>query len=153
MRSTARYIGEMDSSGQITNDRLIFSDVNLNDRKSEADTQAKVRMFAPLYLGSRQVPQERWTTTPLYRIDYATAAAQSRPSPIVLTLERAEFEDEDERLTSEGVLRREAMREAFSVTDIEDGDGEAMKPTEVILRLQTLGLDDEYWVDTGLFRM
>ena len=153
MRSTARYIGEMDSSGQITNDRLIFSDINLNDRKSEADTQAKVRMFAPLYLGSRQVPQERWTTTPLYRIDYATAAAQSRPSPIVLTLERAEFEDEDERLTSEGVLRREAMREAFSVTDIEDGDGEAMKPTEVILRLQTLGLDDEYWVDTGLFRM
>lgn len=153
MRSTARYIGEMDSSGQITDDRLIFSNVNLNSRKTEADNQAQVRMFAPLYLGSRQVPQERWTTTPLYRIDYGTAAAQSRVGPLVLTLEREDFEDEDDRVTSEGVLRREAMREAFSVTEILDGEGEAMKPTEVVLRLQTLGLDDDYWVDTGLFRL
>lgn len=153
MRSTARYIGEMDSSGQITNDRVIFSNVNLNARKSESDNQAKVRMFAPIYVGSRQVPQERWTTTPLYRIDYATPAAQSRPSPLVVSLEREDFEDEDERVTSEGILRREAMREAFTVADIEDGEGEAMKPSEVVLRLQTLGLDDEYWVDTGLFRL
>lgn len=153
MRSTARYIGEMDSSGQITDDRLAFSDVNLNTRKSESDNQARLRMFAPIYLGSRQVPQERWTTTPLYRIDYATAAAQSRPGPLLLTLERADFEEEDDRVTSEDVLRREAMREAFTVTEIEDGEGEAMKPSEVVLRLQTLGLDDEYWVDTGLFRL
>lgn len=153
MRSTARYIGEMDSSGQIVDDRVIFSNVNLNARKNEADNQARIRMFAPVYLGSRQVPQDRWTTTPLYRIDYATASAQSRPGPLVLTLEREDFEDEDERVTSEGVLRREAMREAFSVTEIEDGEGEGMKLTEVVLRLQTLGLDDEYWVDTGLFRL
>ena len=153
MRSTARYIGEMDTSGQITADRVLFSDVDL-DAKGAGQT-ATVAMFAPVLIGARQLPLDRWTTTPLYRLDYANDAARRRPAPIRLTLERADAPDDDpEAPTAEDVLRREALREAFRVTDpVEDGAGDGMKPGDVVLRLQTLGFVDDYWIDTGVFRI
>lgn len=152
MQSTARYIGEMDSSGQIMADRILFSNVDLDARKSAQDLEAEITMYTPVYLGARQLPLERWTTTPLYCLDFASQSAQSR-APLRVTFERTEFDEDPEVETSETVLRREAMREAFSVTEVEDAEGDAMKPAEVQLRLHTLGFEDEYWIDTGLFRL
>ncbi|WP_372571416.1 virulence factor SrfB [Ruegeria jejuensis] len=152
MQSTARYIGEMDTSGQILTDRILFSDVDLDDRKSASDLEASVKMYTPIHLGARQLPLERWTTTPLYRLDFATQSAQGR-APLNVTFERTEFDGDSDVETSDTVLRREAMREAFSVTEVEDAEGDSMKPGEVQLRLHTLGFEDEYWIDTGLFRL
>ncbi|MDK3075218.1 virulence factor SrfB [Sedimentitalea sp. JM2-8] len=152
MQSTARYIGEMDTSGQIMQARLLFADVDLDARKTENDLIAEITMYAPVYLGSRQLRLERWTTTPLYRLDFASQSAQSR-APLKVTFERTEFDGDPDRETSETALRREAMREAFAVTELEDREGTAMKPGEVDLRLHTLGFQDEYWIDTGLFRL
>lgn len=152
MQSTARYIGEMDTSGQIMADRVLFADVDLDARKSESDLVAQITMYTPVYLGSRQLPLERWTTTPLYRLDFATQSAQAR-APLRVTFERAEFDGDPDRETSDTVLRREAMREAFVVTEVEDNEGTAMKTGEVDLSLHTLGFEDEYWIDTGLFRL
>jgi hypothetical protein len=152
MQSTARYIGEMDSSGQIMADRILFADVDLDARKTESDLVARATMYTPIYLGARQLPLERWTTTPLYRLDFATHAAQAR-APLTVTFERSEFDEDPDRETSETVLRREAMREAFMVTELEDSEGTGMKVGEVELRLHTLGFQDDYWIDTGLFRL
>jgi len=152
MQSTARFIGEMDSSGQIMADRVLFSDVDLDAAKPSGDSEATLTMYTPLHLGARQLPLERWTTTPLYRLDFATQSAQSR-APLNVTFERAEFDEDPEVETSDSVLRREAMREAFTVSEVEDSEGTAMKKTEVSLRLHTLGFEDEYWIDTGLFRL
>ncbi|MDF1717776.1 MAG: virulence factor SrfB [Antarcticimicrobium sp.] len=152
MQSTARFIGEMDSSGQIMSDRLLFSDLDLDARKSEADMVAEMTMYAPVHLGSRQLPLERWTTTPLYLLDFASSSAEAR-APLHVTFERTEFDEDPERETSETALRREAMREAISVIELEDRDRDAMKPSEVVLRLHTLGFADAYWIDTGLFRL
>ncbi len=151
MRSTARFIGEMDSSGQITDDRLLFADVDLDSRQAQAGQTATLTMYAPVYLGARQLPLERWATTPLYRLDFATPAAEAR-APLRVTFERAEYDDDPDRETSDTVLAREAMREAFAITDVEDNEGMG-KPGEVRLRLHTLGFEDEYWIDTGLFRL
>lgn len=152
MQSTARYIGEMDTSGQITEDRILFRDVDLDARKSEADSIATMTMYTPVHLGSRQLPLQRWMTTPLYRLDFATDSAQGR-APLRVTFERTEFDGDPDRETADTALRREAMREAFSVTELEDSEGTPMKPGEVQLKLQTLGLQDDYWIDTGLFRL
>lgn len=152
MQSTARYIGEMDSTGQITDARLLFSDLDLDARPQASDLEAVTTMYAPMYLGARQLPLERWTTMPLYRLDFATPAAETR-APLRVTFERAEFDEDPDNETSETVLRREAMREAFSITEVEDAEGTAMKTGEVKLRLHTLGFEDEYWIDTGLFRL
>jgi hypothetical protein len=150
MASTARFIGEMDRSGQIMDARLLFQNVDL-DAKTPAAMEAQLRMDTPLHLGSRQLPLERWTTTPLYRLDFATDAAAAR-APLTVTFERDDVDDDPDRQTAVTVLRREVMREAFRVSSVEDADG-AGKPGEVSLRLHTLGFDDEYWIDTGLFRL
>ena len=39
------------------------------------------------------------------------------------------------------------------ITEVEDGAGDGMKNTDVSLRLHTLGFEDEYWIDTGVFRL
>jgi len=152
MQSTARYIGQMENSGQIMDANLLFSNVDLDARKSESDMLSTITMHTPVFLGSRQLPLERWTTTPLYRLDFATQSAELR-APLKVTFERTEFDEDPEKETSESVLRREAMREAFSVTELEDAEGDGMKVGEVQLRLHTLGFEDEYWIDTGLFRL
>ena len=152
MMSTARFIGEMDSSGQILDDRVLFADVDLDAAKPADDGEASLTMYTPLHLGARQLPLERWTTTPLYRLDFATRAAQTR-APLKVTFERSEFDEDPDNETSDSVLRREAMREAITVSEVEDGEGTDMKKTEVQLRLHTLGFEDEYWIDTGLFRL
>lgn len=151
MKSTARFVGEMDNNGQIKDERLMFSELDLDAKSKGGEQTATVNMFAPIHIGSRQLPVERWTTTPLFRLDYANAAAQKRPSPIRVTFEKAEFDDEDSE-TSEDKLRREALREAFEITEVEDGIGDGMKNTDIRLKLHTLGFDDEYWIDTGVFQ-
>jgi hypothetical protein len=70
-----------------------------------------------------------------------------------VTFERTEFDGDPDRETSETALRREAMREAFVVSELEDSEGTPMKASEVDLRLHTLGFADDYWIDTGLFRL
>lgn len=154
MSSTVRFVGEMDTNEQILDERLMFSNLDL-DRKSDGSEQiATVDMYAPMHIGSRQLPLERWTTTPMFRLDYANVSAQKRPVPIKVTFEKAEFDENDGEVeASEKILRREALREAFAITDVEDGDGDTMKPTDILLRLHTLGFDDEYWLDTGVFRI
>lgn len=152
MRSTARFLGEMDTNGQIVAERVLFSDIDLDRKKSGGEQTATVSMFAPVHIGSRQLPLERWTTTPLFRLDFANARAQARPTPIRVELTRADYEDDDDRPNAEAVLRREALREAFAITDVEDGEGYAMKPSDLVLKLHTLGFDDDYWIDTGVFR-
>ncbi|WP_116132932.1 virulence factor SrfB [Tropicimonas sp. IMCC34043] len=156
MRSTARFIGEMDTSGQIVDERLLFSDIDLDQAKRGAAQMTELRMFSPVHIGSRQLPLERWTTTPLYRLDFANAAAQQRPTPIRVVLEKLEFDDggdDEDNPTAEQTLRRESVREAFGIEEVEDGNQGPMKKEDLVLRLHTLGFDDEYWMDSGIFRL
>ena len=150
MRSTARFIGEMDRNGQILDDRVLFADIDLDRKAAAGERTATLSMFSPVHIGTRQLGLERWTTSPLYRLDFANAAARQRPSPIKVTLEKDEGDDE-ERQTSEARLRFETLREAFRISEVYDGDGDQMKNTDVVLRLQTLGFDDDYWIDTGVY--
>ncbi|MWD30184.1 virulence factor SrfB [Aquicoccus sp. SCR17] len=156
MRSTARFIGEMDTSGQIVDERVLFSDIDLDQAKPGAGQMAELRMFSPIHIGSRQLPLERWTTTPLYRLDFANAAAQQRPTPIRVVMEKVEFDDDggdEDAPSAEDTLRRESVREAFRIEEVEDGNRDQMKTDDLVLRLHTLGFDDEYWMDSGIFRL
>ena len=151
MRSTARFVGEMDLTGRIPESRVLFSEVDL-DRKAPINESATVRMYSPVYIGSRQLPLERWTTTPLFRLDFADRRNQSRPLPIKVELQKSDFDDGDGESNIEK-LRRESMREGFEIDQVEDGEGGAMKKRDVSLNLHTLGFEDEYWIDTGVFQV
>ncbi|MGH8722509.1 MAG: virulence factor SrfB [Burkholderiales bacterium] len=117
-----------------------------------------MRMFAPLRIGFRQLPYERWTATPLYWLDF-TASGGRLSKPLTVTIERADVEeveedgDADPRRKAEIEARRrqaEAMREAFTVSEVLDSAGAECKKSDVRLRLQTLGFEDSYWLDTGI---
>lgn len=151
MRSTARFIGEMDTTGQILDERVLFSD--FDPEASRGGETAIVNVFSPVYIGSRQLALDRWTTTPLYRLDFSNLKAQGRPGPIRVELMKAEFDDDDEDQGSEAKLRRESMQEAIGIGEVTDGDGDAMKKSDMTLSLHTLGFEDDYWLDTGVFRI
>ncbi|MEM1350900.1 MAG: virulence factor SrfB [Pseudomonadota bacterium] len=152
MKSTARFIGEMDRNGQIPSDRVLFSDIDLDKRGRRGDQTAELKMFTPIHIGARQLDLERWTTTPLFRLDFANSGAQARPSPITVVLERDDS-DEDDAQTALANLRRESLREVFRIAELIDAEGDEMKSSDVTLKLHTLGFDDEYWIDTGVFRI
>lgn len=147
MRSTARFIGEMESNGLIPHDKVIFSDVDL-DRGGVA-MEAEVHLYNPMFIGTRQLPLERWTTTPLYLLDFATEEARMRPVPLTVRLEREEVYDDQAEDAAE-LLRIEAAQEGFKVLEVSDAEGAPMKPAEVRLKFNTLGLQSEYWLDTGI---
>lgn len=149
MRSIARYIGEMETNGLIPQHRVIFSDVDLD--RGAAAMESTVLLYNPIHIGARQLPLERWTTTPLYSLDFATEQARNRPVPLRVRLEREEIFD-DQAETATELLRNESAQEAFRVTEVEDAEGVSMKPAEIRLKLNTLGPQGDYWLDTGVVR-
>jgi hypothetical protein len=160
MRSTARFIGEMARNGQIWDDKLLFADLDL-DAASQGGQSADIQMFAPMRIGFRQLPYERWTATPLYLLDF-TPGGGRRSKPFTVTVERADVDDVDEetspdpqRQARNEALRRqaEAMREAFAPTEVVDAQGDPCRLGDVELRLHTLGFDDSYWLDTGVLEL
>ncbi len=150
MRSTARYIGEIERSGQLLSDRVMFSDVDLGTGSSEE--VAEIRLRSPLHIGFRQLPHERWMASPLYRLDFANENAQRRPTPFKVILRRRETDGDAE--TVDEILREEALKEAFIIEEVEDAQGGMCKASDVKLTLHTLGVDEvDYWLDSGTFRM
>jgi hypothetical protein len=150
MRSTARYIGEMERDGRIRAQRVLFSDVDLARRGG--DEAATVRLRAPIHIGFRQLAHERWMASPLYRLDFGNEQAKRRRGPLAVTIARRETDGDAE--SHDQKLRAEALKEAFVIETVEDADGAACLISDVRLALHTLGVDETaYWLDTGVFRI
>ncbi len=142
MRSTARYVGEMEISGQVLNERLLFADIDLEADKAAAGQQeAKMKFWSPTFLGFRQLATERWPATPVYFLDFANPQTAARMAlPLEITLERPDLDDD----------APEEVKEDFKITEIEDADGGTLRPSDVTIRLQTLKVEAGYWLDTGV---
>lgn len=143
MSSTARFIG------QIVDDAIPAEGILFSEQGGEEE--ATLELFAPTFLGFRQLPHARWTTTVLYRLDFANDQAARRPKPFKVTLERREFDTDPE--SAEEALRAEALKEGLLVAEVEDNLGDGAKREDVSLRLHTLGMENDYWLDTGAFRL
>ena len=152
LKSTARYIGQMELSGQILDEKLIFRELDLDKKAAQAPASAEVRLAAPMRIGFRQLPLERWMASPLYSLKFANPQrAASQHKPFTVTLERAELEaDLDDDTPEERRQNAEAIKEEFRITDVVDAQRDSLRTSDVVLRLQTLGSDDAYWLDTGI---
>ena len=152
MRSTARFVGVMQSSGQIFENDVIFSEADgPPGSRAGGEEEAELAVYNPVHIGFRQLGLPRWTTTPLYLLDFANESVLKRPLPVKVTLKRRDSYDDLEN--PEHNLRLEAAREAFVVDYVEDGVGDTCHKDDVRLRLQTLGAEDNYWLDTGVVRL
>lgn len=149
MRSTARFIGLMENNDQIRRDQILFQPGNpaIGER---ANTTAKVTLHTPKSIGFRQLKLDRWTTTPIYQLDFATDESRGMPAPFSVTLERPEIDAAEEEMSLEKLQHLEALQEVLKVADVFNGQGDDIGPTQVKLILQTMGLQTDYWLDTGI---
>ena len=105
LESTARYIGEVGNDGQIRKARVWF-DIDLN-AKNEVELMRSVTFANPVTIGFRQLPVERWTTTRLYHVDFASPDARSNAQGrLPYTLKMAYRLAEVEADATEGRARR-----------------------------------------------
>lgn len=145
MKSTARYIGRLDQSGQLRNEAVLLRDVDLEVARS-GEVTFTTPLAATTLLGFRQLPIERWTAQPLYALEIAdTAGAQRLALPLQVTIRRQDegvAPDEDQ----DGIVR-----EMFRPARVVDSHGEEPPRGEktVNMRLQTMEQGEGYWRDTG----
>lgn len=153
MRSTARFIGPMEKSGEVKTATLLFEDIDL-DSKAPVKTENTLLWSSRMRIGFRQLPLERWISTPLYRLDFIPGAEFSTNMlPFTVTISRPEVELEPD-LTSEQIMAIEAEREIFRVGEAEDARGDSpRRDARFVLSLCTLQSDEGYWLDTGAFNL
>ena len=143
MRSTARYIGFMEKTDQILDKNLAFRDIDLDAERQEIGDP--VNFEPPVFLGYRQLPLERWKTTPLYYVTFKRReAVRDLRMPLTVVLERG-LGDEDE---SEEKLEEFEIREAY------DANGTRCEDALRRPQFQTLRVEQDqeagYWLDSGV---
>ena len=149
LRSTAKFIGEIERDGRLLLENVYFNNVDLDTERRSNEMRHTFKYYAPIRLGYRQLPLERWITSPLYslRLRAGPETAQIK-MPISVTMERASdgVVDED---APEALIQSESMKEDFRIADAYDANGvEVSRRMELVLNT----LDDEhgYWLDTGI---
>jgi hypothetical protein len=135
MKSTARFVGEMEQTGRIKKENVLFANLELEDRETRLP-EATFNFYAPIFISFRQLGVERWPATPLYRVNFAHPPdARNKALPLKVTVERATDEDEQD----------------LRIVDIRDAQDNALPRDTVLLKLQTLKDEEGYWLDTGIF--
>lgn len=150
--STVRFVGEMERSGQIRNQNLFFKGIDLDANAAE-EQQATFSFAAPIFIGFRQLPLERWKATPFYSVCFASQEAKDEarmrgvPYEVSLTYQRRSVTP---RSAGEGVdeLFDEGV---FKIDAITAADGSSVRTNALLLELKTIRDDQGYWLDTGLF--
>lgn len=150
LTSTARYIGEMDINSQLKRPKVWFT-VDVNSKEGTEQSR-QVAFSGPLSIGYRQMDAERWPTTRYHLLAFAGEEARSRASgrlPYTVEL-RLRVEDVwDEGPRSEDDRERRSEGE-FCIDAITDNQGRNVDRRDLEIRLQTLKLDEGYWLDTGI---
>ncbi|MDO5484551.1 MAG: virulence factor SrfB, partial [Desulfovibrionaceae bacterium] len=150
LKSTARYIGEMDINGQLRRPKVWFTvDV---DSKEGSEQLRQVAFSGPLSIGYRQLDAERWPTTRYHLLTFTSEEARTRasgrlPSQVDIRLRVDDVWDDAPRNEDDKERRSEGE---FSIDAIVDAQGRGVDRRDLEIRLQTLKLDEGYWLDTGI---
>lgn len=145
--STARYIGEMEINGQIKKDKVWFC---VDPQKGEVSPKkAEISFGGPLSVGFRQLPQERWTTTRFYFLEFVNDDVRREysrflPFTVKMAFELPEKEDDDNK----GAAARDEGE--FFIEEITGKNGETPSGKILEMRLQTLPRNEGFWMDTGI---
>lgn len=147
LTSTARHIGEMDTNGQLSKAKVWF-EPDIESGK-EQDLEKEILFTGPLSVGFRQFPLERWPTTRFYLMDFATEEDRRNAGPrLPYTVTMRYLQRGVEGSTAQGEVD-EGELSIVAVTDNEGNEPRNGKRA-VEIRLQTLPLEEGYWLDTGV---
>lgn len=145
-RSTARFLGLMDQSGQIRAQNVLFRDEAREAGGGAREASFRLTFAAPCFVGFRQLDLERWTATRLYRLEFGDPSAVRRLAlPLTVTLARRDIDPDQPDA--------EVARERFVVEEVVDAEGVTLHPRQIVARLQTEAEEAGYWRDTGALRV
>ncbi|MCS4090055.1 virulence factor SrfB [Rhizobium sp. BK176] len=149
MRSTARYIGILQNGTALSDEKLLFSDVNLDEQDKTDETAFD--FHGPIRIGFRQLPLERWVATPLYKLTLSQSrSARNIQKPIKVTIARNTRDADEDETDETALLSSELTREEFVIEDAEDASGAPVKRL-MELKLDTLANETgDYWLDSGI---
>ncbi|QQS14001.1 MAG: virulence factor SrfB [Rhodospirillales bacterium] len=142
-RSTARFIGKIEGAGRMLKQDTYYSNVDLDNPEFQLP-ESPFEFRGPMTLGFRQMDLERWPTTRLYFLEYASKKdgdALSRRTPLFVTLKRA-------RPSERGGVDVENV----DIGTVVDRDSNNVNRRALSLRLQTLAQSEGYWLDTGMLK-
>jgi hypothetical protein len=144
LRSTSNFIGELESTGQLKDEKIIVDNVNKKN-----DEEFTYEFTNPVHFGSRQISDENWSTSPLYRLSVPSAGLGKFSLPLTVTLRRDPdaFENYDDKTS----LENETKKEELVIAEISDQEGRFAPSNTLTLSFNTLGKVDNYWLETGLF--
>lgn len=146
VRSTARFVGLMDQSGQIRAQNVLFRDDASEAGSGAREASFRLTFAAPCFVGFRQLELERWTATRLYRLEFGDASAVRRLAlPLTVTLARRDIDPDQPDA--------EVARERFVVEEVVDAEGITLHPRQIVARLQTEAEEAGYWRDSGALRV
>jgi hypothetical protein len=151
MQSTANYIGVMELNGKLKAESILFSNTPQSE-KAQSEQQATIQWFAPMPIGFRQLPSERWVATPMYKLkSIGTQSSQGMKRPVTITLVRESPEElaeyEDKKFAIE-----EAKKEELKILEASDRDGGNVGRSFALV-LDTIGNDQGYWLDSGILNV
>lgn len=147
MRSTANYIGIIERDGKMRNANVLFA--LSPDADPNIPQSAEVAWFAPMPLGFRQLPIERWVATPIYRLKpIASSSVALIQKPVTIGLER-ELPEELAEYDTKNFSSAEAKKEELRIVEATSRDG-ANVFRSFGLFLDTLASEEGYWLDTGI---
>lgn len=124
MKSTACYMGYFDSDLQEVHDPF------LTPQKGSAMLKG-ISVF-PCYIGCKQFNAPKYQARPLYAI-----YNNSGESQLTIMLQRNYHED----------------RELITVDEVTNMEGDTIPTSDVILQLQTIAMDGNFWMDKGAFTL
>ena len=139
MKPVDNYVGRLANAVQVKDEDLYFY-------PEMKDNECEISMMTDTFIGSRQLNVDRWTATPLYKLYFVETGKGQLPFKVTLEKRPIANAANDERLV------RDAIKEPIVIARVEDANGRSMR-RQVAFSLQTLGITEEYWLDTGAFNI
>jgi hypothetical protein len=139
-RSCAQQIGVLSGTGQ----QLRTADVKFKfdaARRPGVREAATYAYYAPVRLGYRQIPFDRWVATPLYLLRLLDDG--KIPKPVEVELTRGSSDDPDDFTGTEAAKEEIRIESATSTAG-------ADVTKNMVLELNTMKGAGGYWLDTGL---
>ncbi|MEO9777232.1 virulence factor SrfB [Roseibium sp.] len=145
MRSTAKYIGRLESNNKLLNKNIVFSPDDLND-SAQGEVIKNVSYFTKEFYGYKQLPLERWVASPLYLLN-ENKSSNSYATPITISLKRAELVDEE---NPNELLDAESRKEELLIEEAIDREGTPARRSLSLVFRTVDDNSDSYWLDSGI---
>lgn len=137
--STVCYLGTLDGNQSLMTSDVCYSDINLDNPDFELPSEGSFQMRGPVCLGFRQLDNDRWPASPLYRLSIADQQlARKVAGESVLNV----------RLATEAESPEQGP-ERFKLAEVTLDDGTPVPLHHLKLKLNTLSDSTHYWIDSG----